>query len=335
MGLFSRLLRPKEKLQPQPADASEHSLVSMLWRADASMPIPDWEAIATSAPPETDTDASQKYWSDAALHWLNALHDHLGHAYSISTSEHFAMLAAVDPTTSRLALEACERTRKRILKALPGIAKDSGYGPIVVLIFDTADAYYAYIGNYYPEEGEFAQSSGMFLQNGYGHFVFVSEDMARMEPVIAHELTHSLVSHLPLPAWLNEGTAMGMEKRLNPELAHPRYALYSQNEMTEKHAKFWNEATIQEFWSGKSFLQSGEGPSLSYDLGENLTRLVSRDYETFVAFANAATYEDAGARAAHEKLGIELEACAAAVLGPGLWRPEPSRWREGVERGQF
>ncbi|GAA4786296.1 hypothetical protein [Lysobacter hankyongensis] len=34
-------------------------------------------------------------------------------------------------------------------------------------------------------------------------------------------------------------------------------------------------------------------------------------------------------------LGHPLEHLVIAMLGHGDWRPDPSRWREGVEGGQF
>jgi len=110
---------------------------------------------------------------------------------------------------------------------------------------------------------------------------------------------------------------------------------HAMRERTAKRTVFWNEVTIQQFWSGKSFMRPDEGNMLSYELGEDLTRLLSRDYDRFAAFANAARREDAGAAAASGCLGIELGDAAAAILGDGDWQPRPECWHEGVERGQF
>jgi hypothetical protein len=101
--------------------------------------------------------------------------------------------------------------------------------------------------------------------------------------------------------------------------------------MIERRAKFWNADTILEFWSGRSYSRPDEGSALSYDLGERLVRLISREYSAFTAFANAAKFRDAGANAAIEKLGLRLEDCVAAVLGDGDWRPDPSRWTSESE----
>ncbi len=267
--------------------------------------------------------------------WLEALGGHLGAAYGIRKSDNFLLLSPLATKTATLTLEASERMRHRILRALPGIARGSGYGPHVVLIFATQEEYYSYIDNYFSEPGEYAQSSGMFLRHGYGHFVFAMDHLANMEPIIAHELTHCLVAHLPLPAWLNEGIAVGIEKKLYPPHADPRDVFRALREITAQREAFWNERTIQTFWSGKAFLRANEGSTLSYDLGERIVGLVSRDYEAFATFAKAATIKDAGMLAAHDYLGIELRDCVGAILGPGDWQPRPDSWREGVERGQF
>jgi len=153
-----------------------------------------------------------------------------------------------------------------------------------------------------------------------------------MEPTIAHELTHCLLQHLPLPAWLNEGTAVNTEQRLCPRAAQP---LYTPVEMREKHLKFWNESTIQEFWSGKSWLRPDEANELSYDLARTFALLAGEDFDAFRAFANVADAADAGNAAAIRHLGYPVANLAEAVLGDGPWEPKPDLWKDGIERGQF
>src|SRR5688572_17624715 len=172
----------------------------------------------------------------------------------------------------------------------------------------------------------------MFLQHGYGHFVFVDDQMPVMEPTIAHELTHCLLQHLPLPAWLNEGIAVNTEHRLCPPPGRP---LHTPEEMHDKHVSFWNEKAIQEFWSGKSWLRPGEANMLSYDLARHFVSMIARDYDAFRAFVNTANTADSGDAAALEHLGYPIGHLAEAVLGTGTWHPKPETWNEGVERGQF
>ena len=96
--------------------------------------------------------------------------------------------------------------RRRVLATLPGIAADHGHGKTVVMAFGDEESYYQYIANYGSESSQpEAFSGGMFIDAGYGHFVFAQGTFETMEPVVVHELTHCLVRHLPIPAWLNEG----------------------------------------------------------------------------------------------------------------------------------
>ncbi len=199
-----------------------------------------------------------------------------------------------------------------------------------VLIFAGVNRYYEYVSHYYPREGEFAQSGGMFIHEGYGHFVFVADDMSTMEPTIAHELTHCLVQHLPLPAWLNEGIAVNVEERLFPPSAS---RLRAAAELRPKHGEFWDRTTIQEFWSGKSWLRPGDANTLSYDLARQLVRLAATDPDAFRAFTNAADAADGGAAAARAHLGHPVASLVKTVLGRGPWRPRPDTWTDGIERG--
>jgi hypothetical protein len=273
-----------------------------------------------------------EFWTLTARAWLEALRAQLGEHFIIRESGRFQLMSALDERAANGVLEYLEKTRKRIGRVLEGIAVESEMGKVCVLIFEDEDQYYHYVSNYYPEEGEFSTSGGMFLQYGYAHFVFVQDHLSNIEPTIAHELTHCLLQHLRIPAWLNEGIAVNTERRLSPPPGRP---LYTPDEMHEKHLAYWNETTIQEFWSGKSWMRSDEGNSLSYDLAVHFVAMASRDFATFREFANAADRADSGDAAAHAHLGYPVAHLAEAVLGEGCWAPVPDKWQEGTERGQF
>jgi hypothetical protein len=334
MNFLKRLFSSSQQTLA-PSMREDFTKVDLQWLSDATVPVPDWEHAWSLVPAGSDDAARQRFWWSAAETWLNALRTHLGEHYVIESSKSFALFSALDPKQRKLLLEYCERARVRILRTLEGIASSWGHGPHVVFVFETVDAYYEYIGNYYPKSGVFGMSSGMFIQHGYGHFVFVASDMSGMEPIIAHELTHCLLAPLQIPAWLNEGTAVNMEKQLVPQAIDRHHGIFVHREEAKKRAAFWNAETIQEFWSGKSFKRADEGCALSYALAEELTKLIARDYAPYRSYMNNAHREDAGARAAMEVLGYSLEELAAAVLGEGDWAPAPAKWRQGTERGQF
>jgi hypothetical protein len=166
----------------------------------------------------------------------------------------------------------------------------------------------------------------------------VKAELRSIEPVIAHELTHSCLGHLPIPAWLNEGLAVNTEHRLCPPPADVFGSRPSPQQMHARHRKFWGTSEIQEFWSGKSFLRADEGNELSYDLARILVSQFASEWEQFRAFVLAADMADGGASAAVEHLRVELGEVAAALLeqSPGAaWTPAPGMWSGSPERGAF
>jgi len=311
-------------LQVATAPAPE---VVMHWQAGARQPIPDWERIATSEDESWPEPVRDAYWTRAAEHWLQALGDGLGPDYAIQASERFLLLSALEPGQGTAFLSFCESARRRIVRNLGELALPPGGGKHVCVIYADQDDYYDYIAHYYPEGGEYAMSGGMFIRAGYGHFALFESDIDTMRATIAHELTHALLSHWPIPLWLNEGMAVNTEHSLFPALADPRTQLHSPAEIAKKHAAFWNPQRIQEFWSGASFLRTDDGNLLSYDLAKKMVGLAARDHAGFVAFVQQAQAEDGG-QAASAALGYPLEDLVAAVLGEDDWSLRPDTWRD-------
>lgn len=308
--------------------------VPMHWFEGSLLPLPDWNRIAAEEPADAAEAARHDWWTAAAGHWLLAMGRELDGDYRLRASADFLLLSSLPERPAQVFLQFCQDVHRWILRNLGDIASDAGHGKHVVMVFEDEDDYYRYISHYYPDEGEFAMSSGMFVHAGYGHFVMSRGGMEQMQPTVAHELTHCLLSHLPIPAWLNEGLATNTEAALFPQLFAPSAQLYHPSEMARKHADFWNAGTIQEFWSGKSFLRTDDGNLLSYDLARRITGRAALAEERFRAFVRHAHQRDAGL-GAEAHLGFPIADLITAMLGEGEWTPDPSRWHEGVERGQF
>jgi hypothetical protein len=328
--MFSKLFR-----RPDPTPSLEASdpveTFDLFAKPNSRFAVPDWVRVEESLATRLAQEDPNVLWAKVSRYWMHALKESLGDGFHVSSSENFHLLSPGTAREQKVFLEFAEKCTKRILRLLDGIAKDEGYGKSCVMAFADEDQYYEYVANYYPDEGEFAFSGGMYINYGYGHFVCVSSDMQAIEPVIAHELTHMHLTHLPIPAWLNEGLAVNTEQILCP----PGGSLYTTSELKEKHARFWNAESIQEFWSGKSFMRADDGNLLSYDLAKHMVTLLSQDQARFVDFATMATMEDSGQAAASHCLGNELEAAVTVILGEGNWRPDPGRWAGEAERGGF
>ncbi len=285
-------------------------------------PRPDWNAIAdiVHAGPE---DTWQSGWEEWSRRWVDGIASKLPDAYRLEETDNFLVLSAQSDRYVQLLSQFLERTLRRILTSLDGIASDEGYGKQIVLMFDEQEHYYRYKSYFYPDQGEFILSSGTFLDAGYGHFAFPFMEMYEAEATSAHEMTHACLKHLPIPLWLNEGFAVTMEDEICGSAP-----LRMENERFDEHASFWNAETIQQFWSGESFNRTDQGSDLSYELARYCLRALAHEYDVFAAFANAATFEDGGEAAAIVNYGGSLGGVIHQFFGEGDWSPKPELWTQ-------
>ncbi|TYT26997.1 hypothetical protein FZO89_12410 [Luteimonas viscosa] len=314
---------PRHAPEPAPVDVG----VDMRWRPGTRFPIPDWEAMGAAAA-EADKSFLDRYYATAARQWLDALGNALPDAeYRLRASGNFLLLSSLPERAGTLVLGMCEQALRAIRARLGPLASDEGHGPYVVMVFASRESYHDYLDHYRPTDGDYAPSSGVFINAGYGHFASWHDALDDLEPVVVHELSHALLTHLPLPVWLNEGIAVNVEQALLPRMADPRLRLYSPAEMHARHLAWWNAGRIQAFWSGEAF-HVGDGEELAYDLAATITRLAAKqDESAFRAFVLAAGWQDAG-RGAEAELGFPLVHLVEAVLGEGDWAPRPAQWRQ-------
>ena len=288
-------------------------------------PLVRWDAVYDWL--ETLPEAEQgPAWAACERAWMLHMREAMGPSFRLEEGTTAIVLSSLGPRDARRALEFMERTLRRIVKVLDGVALSPPWGKDLLILFDDVDSYYEYASLYGPE-GESALSSGMHITRGCSHYVSRRGDLTSMEPTIAHEMTHGCLTHLALPLWVNEGLAVNTERRVSVSGT----PMHTPAEMRVRHLKFWGPDEIQQFWSGLSFNRHDDGNELSYDLARILVEHFSGDWPRFAAFARAAHYEDGGAAAAREHLGIELGAAAAALLGAediGPFVPQPERWRE-------
>lgn len=347
LKLLRALVSPRPAVEPPPsapssapttaissAGVDDFDLVAHLIDANG-LPVLDWDAAQAWVAGITEEDAQARAWSSCEIAWLQHLGAALGPGYRLTQRGHIVLLSSLDDRIATATMDFVDKTLQRIVRVLDGVARSvQPHEQEILIVFDDDEAYYRYLAHYYPDAGEFAASGGVFINAGCAHFATVKADLRAIEPVIAHELTHSGLSHLPLPAWLNEGLAVNTEQRLCPPAGHRA----SPQQMHARHLAFWGEAEIQQFWSGKSFLRADEGNELSYDLARILVSQLAGDWERFRAFALSAHMDDGGEAAAREHLGVPLADLAAALLEQptdARWAPDPARWQGEPERGAF
>jgi len=269
----------------------------------------DWEALEEYT---AKLGNSHELWVDIARHWCSLLASEVRNDCVQLESDNFLLVSTSEEDENQSMLGFLEKARRRILSTLKGIALDEGFGKHIVLIFADSEDYYRYISDFYDEQEVMTHSAGVYINRGYGHFAMTYLYMDAAEATLGHELTHALVSHLPIPTWINEGLAVGMENLLS----HSQY-----NEMDSsmliQHQKFWNKSRIEEFYSGKSFSRSDEGQELSYHLGEFAVNTLSKEYDSFVDFVNQASFEDGGYSAAKNVYGNGLDDLVTSLFAGG------------------
>lgn len=276
-------------------------------------PRPDWAAVNADAQ-GLAPDGANAFWTGRGREWVHLLRSAFGSGYMGYESSNFWLVSSQPEATSRRLLVWLEQIRKRVVLMLGQDSARSLHGKCPVLITHDLETYYEYVAGYLPED-ENAMSGGMFINDGYGHFVFTFLNMSQAESVLAHELTHALVAHLPLPAWLNEGAAQLCEQQITGRDT----ADYER--IKETLGTYWSAATIQDLWSGRGFNRQDEGQMQSYHLAKVLTRRLTGDEERFRRFFGDANAADAGAAAVKKHYGLTLGELVADYLGDGDWEP--------------
>lgn len=277
-------------------------------------PRPDWAAIEQVLSQSSEAQAHD-LWSLAARTWLEVTADQLGSPYGVMETANFLYLTPLGERNAGLLKAFSEKALRQILAKLEGLAEVDVCGKRVIMIFDSLDDYYGY-SSYFYADGEHPMSSGVFLNTEYGHIAIPFYDVAETEATVAHELTHNCLRHLPIPLWVDEGLAVTIENELCNN--HP---LRMGAERLREHQAFWNDETIQEFWSGSSFARIDEGNGLSYELARFCIRALAHDISSFMAFAQHASYEDGGEAAAFEIFEGSLGGLIEQFFGAGNWSP--------------
>jgi hypothetical protein len=308
------------------ADGQRFVWADHLQRTD-DLPHADWAAVQRWID-GLDAHARPIAWADAERAWLAHLAQALGPNHLLRQDGGVLLLSSLESRAAKVAIDYVVRTRSRVLRVLAGLVSGQDPGQDIVILFDDDAAYYRYVGHFYPDVGEFATSGGMCINAGCVHFVAVKNEQHQLEPVIAHETTHAMLSHLPIPLWLNEGLAVNTERRLCPP-PPPTTLSVSAHQMHQRHRAFWTDALVQEFWSGASFGRPDQGQELSYDLARILVEQFSAEWPAFVGFVNAADWSDAGDAAARAHLGMPVGDALAALLertDAAGCAPRPPAW---------
>lgn len=281
---------------------------------DKKFAFPDWEKIfdwmeRSAAPPE-----QREIWNAIAREWMRAVGNKFSEAMRLSESVHFILNAPASYRHTASCLAQLEDYRTRIALCLGALGETEWPSKSVVLIAPNHDDFVGYILEYH-QEGEYAVPGGVYLNQGFGHFVLPTADLTLHSPVLAHELCHALIGPRDIPLWVNEAVTQNVEYQLtrrNP------YVL--DRAIVQEHRAYWNPNRMRSFWSGNSFSEPDEGSRLSYHLARFLLNAISQyGKEHTMQFVLEASCDDAGFGAAKSVLDLDLTDVVTEFLGEGEW----------------
>ena len=288
---------------------------SHLFETHSGLPQVDWGMAETwasrraTAPTEHD-----RYRRAIAGAWLDAVCAALPTDHKRWRHTHIEGLAPIDNSTAQRIAAFADRAAVTIAGAMQPITDESHIEPVAIVALQARKDYYSFIAPFYPDEGEFATSGGVYIRERDWSWPVIAmpveSNRHSLEQTIAHELTHHALSGRDIPLWAEEGLTQMMEERVTgtPSL---RFDF----DTRDRHADHWDDDSLQRFWSGDAFHSPHEDEQeLAYNLSQLIVRgLLTRQPTQFFAFARTATRDDNGEAAAREHLGVELAALADAL----------------------
>ena len=284
------------------------------------LPRPDWNAVIAqweSLPPEQQPAA----WIDVERTWQHTLAATWGEPFRVI--EQGSRLLTTDlpaPEADRV-MAYIARTLARLdeLLAQLGVTADrtsasqvDATGFDVAIVCRHVDPYLDYICDEYPDDHAGAISSGICLYSGSVHVAAHGTDLHALKAVLAHELAHTRLAHLPMPEWLNEAVVIKLESAIT---ADALYAIYP--EIIKQHQNYWNAARLKRFFVGRAFCAPDDGFGLAYSLAHAISdNLITLDRLTFGRFVSTASDEDGGAAACRQLYDCELMDLVPTFLRP-------------------
>lgn len=266
----------------------ERESISHLLHVADGLPRVDWAAADGWIARQSPRHGGPEQWRRAvAAAWLDELRDSLAEDHHRWRSQNIEGLAPLAGRVAHAAAQTAERAYEVLSRDLAVIRGKVPIPPISLCVIAPLDSYITLISGYFPEEGEFATSGGIYLHEGssaQGLVVVNAAGRHQCEQTIAHELTHHALRGSRLPIWVEEGFTQMMEERI---VGVPNFNL-DQEMMARQHAA-WRERDIDEFLSGAGFhCPDDDVQELSYHLSQLVVRSeLTRRPKEFFEFAKA------------------------------------------------
>lgn len=311
-GMLDRLkswLRPTDAIAPVAIDLRR---VDEACGIDEGFVRCNWEDIGAYVEGTFEVSDQPGAWTAASRRWLELAAESFGPPYRVVEGKRTLVLSGWDHPFGMVKLG------DEILREWHGMLKDISRpvwkGKVPVLMLDHRETYHDYIAPYYPEEGEFLLSAGVFLHTTMPHVALFSCEANQSMSTLVHELTHGCLARLDLPRWMDEGFAQVAEGAAGSVFNPDRYEV-------ERHARYWRKHSLEDFWNGESFGRPKSGAA-SYFLAQVIVRnILSARKRDVPALLKTVRSADGGAAGVREVLGMELEDLVAGLMA----QAEPER----------
>ena len=288
--MLRRWLRTLCGVRPAPAPKDllfvPRERVEHLWQRVHGLPRVDWRLAALWIARQTDEEDPAKWRRAIMGACLDELRDSLTTDHRRWRSAHVEGLAPLEgpvgQAVSTIAEQACTRLRQDLRR----IRGDAAIPPVAIVLIQPTDAYVNFVDSYFPEEGAFAMTGGLYLNDGAGAFPLIAVNASAPHgcaAAVVHELTHHCLHGCAIPIWAEEGLTQMMEERL-----HVGSGFELSAEWVERHRTRWSEVGIDAFVDGSAFLSpERDTQELAYHLAQwvvrgELTRRPDRFF-TFLA----------------------------------------------------
>ena len=279
----------------------------------------DWDRVASIIEGQEGADLS-KSWTQAASFWMVKLADEQEGNLCVFETENLIVMSPTigenGENQKRLA-KNLERALGAVIAYLGSVAESVRYGKMGVLVFTNPYSYANYIAEFYPEGSVVPMSGGMCITEGYVHVALYEDEWGDLLSVFSHEASHAYVSHLTLPAWMDEAIAMRMET-----LVTGREEYHLDRELFDRHQELWNWENLEKFKSGESWSIAGDFFELSYQLAEILWKKIETNLNAQASeiqeLIKTASWEDAGESALQSVFGIGLDDLIRSFLGDSI-----------------
>ncbi len=265
----------------------DRDAVRHLFREESGLPFVTWSEASTFIAEQPGNQADVQRAIAAA--WLDELRDSLTVDHRRWRSQGVEGLVPLEGSMGPSLARAADKSLQVLTRDLARIRGDGPIPPVAVVALEPNSAYLDFTSAFFPEEGNFATSGGLYIfrEDAFPLLSINAGSRHAIEDTVAHELTHHALHDCNLPLWIEEGLTQMMEERVT---GTNNFILNS--EMIARQRDAFDDHDAEDFLSGAGFLSPSEDDQeLSYHLAQWVTRsLLATRAEAYFSFARSCRF---------------------------------------------